>query len=1088
MFNWFAGDSNERELKKLAPTVKRINELEPDFQKLSDEELKGKTAEFMKRLVDATSAKKQEIDDVKKELAEAQSCLNTVDEIDRKAEISVQCKRLQDETRELDKDLRKEENAFLDELLPEAFAAVREAARRTIHQRHFDVQLMGGIVLHHGRIAEMRTGEGKTLVATLPLYLNALTGRGVHLVTVNDYLARRDPYWMGPIYHALDISVASIYPMQSEAEHLPSRLFDPTYDSGKDTDPWRHFKPIQRKDAYLADITYGTSAEFGFDYLRDNMSVDLKQTVQREQNYAIVDEVDNLLIDEARTPLIISAPDVESSQKYQVFAQLALQLKAGEDYEVKIKERSAEPTDEGFAHIEGLLKRQGLLKSDSLYDPANADLMRHLRNAITAKEFYKRDHQYMVKDGEVLIVDEFTGRVLVGRRYSEGLHQAIEAKEHVKVQQETKTFATITIQNYFRMYAKLAGMTGTAVTEAEEFSKIYKLEVVVIPTNKPQAREDAGDQIFKNEESKFKALVNEVAEMQKLGRPVLIGTVAIENSEILSEMLNRHGVKHNVLNAKKHEQEANIISQAGEPGAVTVATNMAGRGVDIILGGQPPDYRPDEDIQTYIRAKIDTFISKADLYLKDEPGYQEYKEEHQHKLTLDNAEMKHAADEIKRIYLSGEDIENPTKSSEAIKHSEEQIRIGAKKYQDELILWENEVEDKLIQKSKQLEAEGKFNIVQKIKDLFGLKSEPAKLSRDIDELISKHQVFKEWKAKHDKVVALGGLHVLGSERHEARRIDNQLRGRAGRQGDPGSSRFYVGLDDELMRRFGGERIQGIMNWAGMDENTPIENRLISRSIENAQTKVEGFNFDIRKHLVDYDDVINKQREIIYGERHKILSGADLRSNILDMVKAVIEIETDKFLKVPGGEEPDFAALITAIKNIFPVPPEITPEALSQMQTEEVVEKFMQTAEELYSKKEEEVGPANMRTLERLVMLKVIDTLWVEHLTAIDYIRQGIGLQAMAQQDPLVAYKRQSSVMFEELRDAIRDDVAHLIYRVSIVKPGAPGQAAPTPSSPMTKIVGKPGESKPSLKPGQKPGRNEPCPCGSGKKYKHCCGK
>ncbi len=941
MFNWFAGDSNERELKKLAPLVKRINDLEPGFQQLKDEELKGKTSEFRQRLVESVANKKAEIDNTKKELSEAQDCLNTVEDFDQKTEISVQCKRLQDNLLELDKELRKQENEFLDDILPEAFAAVREAARRTIHQRHFDVQLMGGIVLHHGRIAEMRTGEGKTLVATLPLFLNSLTGRGVHLVTVNDYLARRDPYWMGPVFHSLGVSVSSIYPMQSEAERLPSRLYDPDYDSGKEKDPWRHFKPVQRKEAYAADITYGTSAEFGFDYLRDNMAVDLNQTVQREQNFAVVDEVDNLLIDEARTPLIISAPDVESSQKYQVFAQLVLQLKPGEDYEVKIKERSAEPTDEGFAHIEGLLKRQGLLKTESLYDPQNADLMRHLRNAITAKEFYKRDHQYMVKDGEVLIVDEFTGRVLVGRRYSEGLHQAIEAKEHVKVQQETKTYATITIQNYFRMYAKLAGMTGTAVTEAEEFSKIYKLEVVVIPTNKPAQRDDQGDLIFKNEESKFKALVKEVEEVSKGGRPVLIGTVAIENSEILDEMLNRRGVKHNVLNAKKHEQEAQIVSDAGKPGAVTVATNMAGRGVDIILGGKPPE--------------------------------------------------------------------------------------------------------------------------------------------DGDE-----KAMAEWKARHDKVVELGGLHVLGSERHEARRIDNQLRGRAGRQGDPGSSRFYVGLDDELMRRFGGERIQSIMNWAGMDENTPIENKLISRSIENAQTKVEGYNFDIRKHLVDYDDVINKQREVIYGERHKILTGADLRSNILDMVKSVLEAQADRFLKVSGGEEPDFAGLMGALKNIFPLPTDMTPETLAQMPVDGVPESFVQLAEDLYSKKEDEVSPPVMRTLERLVMLRVIDTLWVDHLTAIDNMRQGIGLQAMAQQDPLVAYKRQSSIMFDELLEGIRNDVAHLIFHVSVVKPGAPGQTAPAPSSPMTKIMGKPGENKNSL-PG-KPGRNEPCSCGSGKKYKHCCGK
>ena len=959
MFNWFAGDSNERELKKLAPLVKRINDLEPEFQKLTENELRGKTSEFKQRLNESVASKKTEIDDVKKELVEAQNCLNTVEDFDQKSEISVQCKRLQDNTLELEKDLRKQENEFLDDILPEAFAAVREAARRTIHQRHFDVQLMGGIVLHHGRIAEMRTGEGKTLVATLPLYLNSLTGRGVHLVTVNDYLARRDPYWMGPVFHSLGMGVSSIYPMQSEAERLPSRLYDPDYDSGKENDPWRHFKPVQRKEAYAADITYGTSAEFGFDYLRDNMAVDLSQAVQREQNFAVVDEVDNLLIDEARTPLIISAPDVESSQKYQIFAQIAQQLKGklvrgkeeesktetGADYTYNYKDRSVSPTDEGFAHIEGLLKRQGLLKTDSLYDMANADLMRHLRNALTAKEFYKRDHQYMVRDGqdgkEVVIVDEFTGRVLVGRRYSEGLHQAIEAQEHVKVQQETKTYATITIQNYFRMYAKLSGMTGTAVTEAEEFSKIYKLEVVVIPTNKPAERDDQGDLIFKNEESKFKALVKEVEEVSKGGRPVLIGTVAIENSEILDEMLNRRGVKHNVLNAKRHEQEAQIVSDAGKPGAVTVATNMAGRGVDIILGGKPPE--------------------------------------------------------------------------------------------------------------------------------------------DGDE-----KAMAEWKARHDKVVELGGLHVLGSERHEARRIDNQLRGRAGRQGDPGSSRFYVGLDDELMRRFGGERIQSIMNWAGMDENTPIENKLISRSIENAQTKVEGYNFDIRKHLVDYDDVINKQREVIYGERRKILTGADLRSNILDMVKSVLEVQADRFLKVSGGEEPDFAGLLGAIKNIFPLPPEMTPETLAQMPGDGVLDTFTQLAQELYSKKEDEVSPPVMRTLERLVMLRVIDTLWVEHLTAIDNMRQGIGLQSMAQQDPLVAYKRQSSLMFDELLEGIRNDVAHLIFHVSVVKPGSPGQATPAPASPMTKIMGKPGENKNSL-PG-KPGRNEPCPCGSGKKYKHCCGK
>ncbi|MFQ6122904.1 MAG: preprotein translocase subunit SecA, partial [Dehalococcoidales bacterium] len=581
MLKWLSGlvDSNEKELKRLQPIVERINALEPEFEKLSDAELRAKTDEFKARL-------------------EAGSSLN--------------------------------------ELLPEAYAAVREAAKRAIGQRHFDVQLMGGVVLHQGKIAEMKTGEGKTLVATLPLYLNSLTGQGCHLATVNDYLARRDPYWMGPIYHKLGVSVASIYPQQTPDEHQPSRLYDPDYDSGDSR--WRHFRPISRQQAYEADITYGTSSEFGFDYLRDNMVVDLSQCVQRPLNYAIVDEVDNLLIDEARTPLIISAPDVEATQKYQRFARLVFRLKPGLDYEVNEKERSVEPTEYGYANVENLLRREGLLKSASLYDPSNVSLMRHLRNALIAKELYKRDRDYVVKDGQVIIVDEFTGRLMFGRRYSEGLHQAIEAKEGVKVQQESRTFATITIQNYFRMYDKLAGMTGTAITEAEEFYKIYKLEVVVIPTHKPMIREDFSDQIYKNEKAKFRAVVREIEQLHQEERPVLIGTVSIEKSEYLSDLLKKRGIPHQVLNAKYHEKEAYIIARAGEPGAVTVATNMAGRGVDIVLGGS-------------------------------------------------------------------------------------------------------------------LDGQGEA----------------------------------EWQEKHNRIVERGGLHIIGTERHEARRIDNQLRGRSGRQGDPGSS-------------------------------------------------------------------------------------------------------------------------------------------------------------------------------------------------------------------------------------------------------------------------------------------------------------
>ena len=875
MFKWLGGlrDSNEKEIERLRPVVSRINELEPEFEKLSDDQLKAKSDEFKARLG---------------------------------------------------------KGASLDELLPEAFAAVREAAKRTIKQRHFDVQLMGGIVLHQGKIAEMRTGEGKTLVATLPLYLNSLIGKGCHLVTVNDYLARRDPYWMAPIYHALGVSIASIYPQQTSDEHSPARLYDPEHDSGDSH--WSHFRPVSRREAYQADITYGTSSEFGFDYLRDNMTVDLSRTVQGPVSYGIVDEVDNLLIDEARTPLIISAPDREAGQKYQVFARLIQRLKPGVDYEVKEKDRLAELTDAGYTTVEGMLKREGLLKSASLYDPENTDLMRHLRNGLTAKEFYRRDRNYVVKDGEVIIVDEFTGRLMLGRRYSEGLHQAIEAKEHVRIQQETRTFATITIQNYFRMYNKLAGMTGTAVTEAEEFHKIYKLEVVVIPTHRPMVRQDLPDRIYKDEETKFRAVVNDIEQVYRQGRPVLIGTVSIDKSEMLGHLLKKKGIQHQVLNAKQHEKEAGIIASAGEPGAVTVATNMAGRGVDIVLGGKEPQ--------------------------------------------------------------NGDS--------------------------------------------------------------------------------------QEWQQRHNRVLEMGGLYVVGTERHEARRIDNQLRGRAGRQGDPGSSRFYVSLMDDIMRRFGGERVKSIMDWAGMDENTAIENKMISRSIENAQTRVEGYYFDTRKHLVEYDDVINKQREVIYEERRKILGGVDLKSNILSMVAE--EIKGIVAVHLADEHEPDINGLLGAVATIFPLPPEMNASALARLEPEQVEDKLAESAQALYEDREKELGPESIRMLERLVMLRVIDSLWVEHLTAMEYMRQGIGLQAMAQRDPLVAYKRQSHEMFQHLLSAIQYDVAHTIFRVGIRKETRPA-AAPAP---VALDVG--GGEKAQIKAaGKKVGRNDPCPCGSGKKYKKCCG-
>jgi preprotein translocase subunit SecA len=867
MLKWLGSliDSNEKELRRLEPIVDQINSLEPDFQKLSDAELRSKTDELKGRL---------------------------------------------------------KNNETLDDILPEAFAAAREASRRTIGERHFDVQLMGGMVLHQGKIAEMKTGEGKTLVATLPLYLNALTGEGCHLVTVNDYLARRDAYWMGPIYHALGLTVASIYPTQGPTDQLPALIYDPDYTSEKDT-RWPHFRPVTRRQAYAADITYGTNNEFGFDYLRDNMAIDLSQCAQRTLNYAIVDEVDNILIDEARTPLIISGTGEEAAQKYYTFARLVPQLKKDEDYTVEEKERQTYLTDSGMTKMEKWLRHDGLLKAPSLYDPANYSLTQYLENALKAYVLFRKDRDYMVKDGQVIIVDEFTGRLMFGRRYSEGLHQAIEAKERVKIQRESITLATITFQNYFRLYKKLAGMTGTAATEAEEFHKIYKLEVVVVPTNKSMIRIDNPDQIYKDEETKFKAVAREIENLHQQGTPVLIGTVSIEKSELLSDLLKRRGVPHQILNAKQHEKEAGIISQAGRIGAVTVATNMAGRGVDIILGGIPTE------------------------------------------------------------------------------------RDG-----------------------------------------------------------------KEWQKEHDKVIEFGGLHVIGTERHEARRIDNQLRGRSGRQGDPGSSRFYVSLEDDVVHRFGGDRVKGFMDWAGFDENTPIEHSMVSKAIENAQVKVEGYHFDIRKHLVDFDDVVNKHREVIYAERRKILEGADLKANILSMVCQEIE----KLVAASCSSdaiESDFTGLIEELSTIFTVPPDVNPKSLSQMRPNEIAEKLIEYAGQLYEQREAEVGSDTMRIVERLVMLRSIDTLWKDHLTEMDHLRQQASLYAMRQIEPIVVYKKEGHAFFESLIAGIQHDVVHNIFTVTIQKKEAPAQRQP---------------QKVAVPAGKKVGRNEPCPCGSGKKYKHCCGK
>ncbi|HEX2173104.1 MAG TPA: preprotein translocase subunit SecA [Dehalococcoidia bacterium] len=949
MLKWLSkafGDSNDKLIKRYQPIVEEINRLEPQVERLSDEDLLARAAALRERIAGG---------------------------------------------------------ARLDGLLPEVFALVREAAKRAIGQRHYDVQLIGGMVLHEGKIAEMRTGEGKTLVATLAASLNALTGRGVHVVTVNDYLAKRDAQWMGAIYHKLGLSVASI-------QHEAAYLYDPSYHN---EDPrLLHLRPIARQEAYLADITYGTNNEFGFDYLRDNMVQDLSQIVQRELHYAIVDEVDNILIDEARTPLIISGQAEESAEHYIRFAQIIPRLRAEEDYTVDERVRAISLTEAGIEKVEKWL---GI---ESIYDPQHYELTRYLDNALKAQVLYHRDDQYIVKNGEVIIVDEFTGRLMPGRRYSEGLHQAIEAKEGVRVQPESITYATITFQNYFRMYEKLAGMTGTAATESEEFHKIYRLDVVTIPTNRPMIRDDYGDQVYKNEEAKFNAVVREIKEMHEQGRPVLVGTTSIEKSEYLAGLLQAEGIPHQVLNAKLHEQEAGIVAQAGRPNAVTIATNMAGRGTDILLGGN----------------------------------------------------------------LEG----------------------MAREY-----LWER-----------------------------GLDPTEDPTPEQWEEALA--AVRPEWERNRDLVVAAGGLHIIGTERHESRRIDNQLRGRSGRQGDPGSSRFYVSLEDDIMRRFGGDRIKGFMEWAGLEEDVPIEHGLVTKSIENAQTKVEGYNFDIRKHVVEYDDVMNRQREVIYDQRRKILSGADLKANILEWIEGELEDLIDAHLHDELGEHWDLEALYQEVQQILPLHPErFAPERIQTLSRTEARDELIAWAEELYAERESTFGPELMRAAERFVMLRVIDGLWVEHLTAMDHMRTGISLRAYGQSDPLVAYKKEAHEMYESLMATIRRDVVHSIYHVNFVAAAPPaeapaatvpatvatgdghgadggsdgashtgnGAAGAAPSGPTAVTAARnlrtnrddqigagngalttAGGPRTATAAGiRKVGRNESCPCGSGKKYKKCHG-
>jgi preprotein translocase subunit SecA len=848
-------------------------------------------------------------------------------------------------------DLRRrhqESDDDLDEVLPEAFALVREAAKRTIGQRHYDVQVMGAVVLHQGSISEMRTGEGKTLVSTMPAFLNALTGHGVHVVTVNDYLAKRDSEWMGPIFRLLGVSVGLI---QSS------------------------MNPEQRRPAYAADITYGTNNEFGFDYLRDNMAMRLEDMVQRGHQYAIVDEVDSILIDEARTPLIISGMVADSAKWYQVFARIAPRLRHDEDYEVDEPKRTVSVLEAGVDKVE---KELGI---DNLYEHVNTPLVHHLQNAIRAKELYKRDVDYIVTDGEVKIVDEFTGRVLEGRRYSEGLHQAIEAKEGVRIKEENQTLATITIQNYFRMYEKLAGMTGTAKTQAREFEEVYKLAVVEIPTNQPMVRADQQDHIYKTEEAKWNAVVADIAERHERGQPILVGTVSIEKSEKLSGYLNRRGIEHHVLNAKNHEKEAMIVAQAGRRGAVTVATNMAGRGVDILLGGNPE------------------YLARQEMAVRE----------------WDN---------------------------------------------DRYLLFEMEPEDR------------------------------ATYEEEYRPIIDKFKQATD--AEHDEVVGLGGLYVLGTERHESRRIDNQLRGRSGRQGDPGESRFYLSLGDDLMRLFASDRIGRIMDRLKWPDDEPIAAKMVSRAIETAQRNVEEQNFEIRKNVLKYDEVMNTQRQVIYGERAKILQGLDLKDEAVEMVSEVVLGVVGQFVtKEVYPEEWDVDGLLTALTSVYPTA--LSKDDMEELVTaEEVQELVLQDALDVYDGKEQELGvdPGTgliiLRELERMVLLSITDNKWREHLYEMDYLQEGIGLRAYGQRDPLVEYQREAFDMFNEMKESIRDEFVRYIYRVELIRQDEPSRPRPQRVVTSHGDEGSGGGGQQASASGKIP-RNAPCPCGSGKKYKKCHG-
>ena len=904
----FFGTYSQRELKSIYPIADKIEALENEYRQLTDEQLQAKTPEFKQRL---------------------------------------------------------QQGETLDDILPEAFAAVREAADRVLGLRPYRVQLIGGIVLHQGRIAEMKTGEGKTLVATLPAYLNALSGNGVHIVTVNDYLAKRDSEWMGKVHRFMGLTVGLII-----------------HDLTKE----------ERQAAYAADITYGTNNEMGFDYLRDNMAIYKNEQVQRGHSFAIVDEVDSILIDEARTPLIISGMGEKSTQLYDMAEAFSCRLKkyvvaetddkAAEDesldadYIVDEKARTATLTARGIA------KAEEFFHLENLSDPENSTIAHHINQAIKAHGTMKRDVDYVVKDGEIIIVDEFTGRLMFGRRYSEGLHQAIEAKEHVSVQRESKTLATITFQNYFRLYSKLSGMTGTAMTEEEEFATIYKLDIVEIPTNRPVVRIDNEDAVYKTEQGKYRAVIRQVKECHEKGQPVLVGTVSIEKNELLSRMLTKEGIRHNLLNAKNHEKEAEIVAQAGQFGAVTVATNMAGRGTDIMLGGNA-EYMATNDLRK---------AGYTDEVIADATGYAE----------TDNSEIL----EARQMFA-----------------------------------------DKLRQHKEEISGEA------------------------------------------DRVRQAGGLFIIGTERHDSRRIDNQLRGRAGRQGDPGETRFYISLEDDLMRLFGGERVQAAMERMKIDEDMPIESKMLTRSIQQAQTTVESRNFQARKSVLEYDDVMNKQREIIYGQRRQVLEGMDVKDVIMNMMNtSITHLVQNAFSGVHHLDMTSCQELLRQVEGLyFPkYAVRFTQEQLDTMDAQAVIDAFTQAAAAYYQQKEDEFTPPVMREVERVVLLRVVDEYWMEHIDAMSDLRQGIRLRAYAQTDPIIAYKKESLEMFEEMIAAIQDETVRRLYSVRLQKNEEVKRQRVANAT--SESVGGDGTVKKQPRKVKKIGRNEPCPCGSGKKYKNCCGR